>query len=490
VVIDWNNKKRKALRRALQETYPNPKSLEMFFDEELSIKLSEVAATDNLEATAYDLVTWAQGKRKLDEVYAAFKNQNSEHPVIKELEWQSFVPQYFNLSEGDWNNLFAQFFQDDLADLQRAFLKAFHEALGITFQQAQPQHSPLVQLSQIRELLESYDVNDKGPVLAVRFVEWAISELQRSNRSNKNENRNFTILEQWRDRISNQYSVPLKSAEVTLSTSHSYLLVVLEECGADVNVYPELHITGIATPIGFGAQLITCSLSQVADLISQWIKQAEETVEIRQCEEEEVTLELFLPCKYMEEDVAMWSVKNKRGDEVLLGTYRRFLVRSLERIQDRKIQKVLAQRWQRLEECVESGNGCSQFHLQEVCPEQQGALAAVLTDVKATGLELIANLPSDSGKRRGLLYEIIDAAIPIALWSSEISEGDADILKTEFNTLLRECNLTNFADLARQWRMRRAKSALARAIRLLCDRPDRLPKPPAPEREGDLLVAS
>jgi hypothetical protein len=458
VAIDWNdNKKRQAFRQALQEVYPKPGDLEMFVDEELNENLAVVAGGDNLQLTAFELVQWAKAKGRLDKIYEVFKEavkrENPKHPIIgklkQHLEQQSFVPQTSNLPQADWDKLFGQFLPNDLADLKRAFERGFNEALGFTFQQAQPNYPPLIEITQIRELLEIYDVSDKGLVLAVRFVEFAIAELQRSSEGN---HRNLTSLKQWRDRISQQHNIPPKPSEpVTPTACHAYLLVALEEIGSDVNVYPELHITGVEKPIRFGAKPITCSVSQVADQISQWINQAEETLEIRQCEEEEVTLELFLPCKHLEEDIAMtWNVKDKRGSEVLLGNYRRFLVRSSERIRDRKIQKALAQKWKWLEGCVKAGDGCSQFHLQEACLEQKGTLSALLKDRNATGLKLVAKLPSDLGKRLDLLNDIIDAAIPIAVWSSEMAETDTDTLKTEFDRLLKQCHLTNFADLAKQ----------------------------------------
>jgi hypothetical protein len=492
VAIDWNdNTKRKAFREALQEAYPSDAELEMFVDEELNENLATIAGEDNLQVTAHGLVKWAKARGRLDEVYEAFKGQNPKHSVIKKLEQSSFVALTFNLTRDDWDSLFRLFLPGDLADLKRAFERGFNAAIGVTFQQAQPQHPPLVELAQIRELLEVYDIKDeaKGPVLAVRFVEFAIAELQRSNEDN---NRNLRALEEWRDRISQQYNVSLNPAEPIKTTAcHAYLLVALEEIGSDVIVYPELHIPGAGKSIGFGARPITCTVDQVADQILQWISQAEETPEILQCEEGEVILELFLPCKQLEEDIAAtWTVKDKWGNTVELGTHRRFLVRSSERIRDPKIQKALKQKWQLLEACIIARNTCDKFHVQTQCPEKKGDLLALLKDLDTPGLKLIARLPTDSAKRRELFEDIIDAAVPIALWASEVTEIDVNTLETEFDTLLRQCNLTNFADLARQWRKRRIESVSAKHTRLLCDRPDRLPKLPDPNREEDLLVAS
>jgi hypothetical protein len=54
---------------------------------------------------------------------------------------------------------------------------------------------------------------------------------------------------------------------------------------------------------------------------------------------------------------------------------------------------------------------------------------------------------------------------------------------------LQGSHLINFAQLAKQWRSRRMNSEGAKQIKLLCDRPDRIPKLPDPDQEEDLLVA-
>lgn len=487
MAIDWDdNKKRKAFREALQEAYPSDAHLEIFVDEELNENLAFVAGGDNLQVTAYGLVKWAKAKGRLDEVYNAFKKNNPSSAVIKTIERKSFISPTFNLTQDDWDLLFGQFFLDDLADLQRAFYQGFREAIGIDFRLAQPTHPPLVELTQIRELLEIYDADDKGSVLAVRFVEFAIAEFQRSSEGKE---RDLTALEQWRDRMAQQFGVPPLVPEPKKSR-HAYLLVTLEEIGSDVNVYPELRITGTEKPMGFGAKPTTCPIDKVAAQISEWIRLAEDALDDT-CDDEEITLELFLPCKHLEDDIATtWSVKDKRGDAIPLGTHRRFLVRSSDRIRDRQIQKALKRKWELLEACVKGNNVCSKFHLQEHCPKGAGTLCALLKDEDAPGLKLIAKLPTDPGQRTDLLNDIIDAAIPIALWSSEMADADANTLKTEFDDLLKQCNLTNFADLARQWRKRRMESPLAKHIRLLCDRPDRCPNLPDPNQEEDVLVAS
>ncbi len=499
-MVDWNdNKKRKAFREALQAAYPSGADLEIFVDEELNENLAIVAGGDNLQVTAYSLVKWAKAKRRLDEVYNAFKKNNPSHAVIKTIESQSFISQTFNLTQDDWDMLFGQFLLDDLADLQRAFWQGFREAIGIDFRLAQPTHPPLVELTQIRELLEIYDADEKGPILAVRFAESVIAELQRSR---EGKDRDLNALKQWRDRITEKFDVrpPAPSQKMD---RHAYLLVTLEEIGSDVNVYPELWIVGEEKPVSFGAEPTTCPIDQVADRISEWIRQSEDFLLGTDCDDKEVTLEVFLPCQYLAKDIAEkdiaedietnWRVKNDRGELIILGTYRRFLVRSSDRIRNGKIQAALKLRWKKLEDCVEAKDAWDKFHRQANCPQEKGNLCALLKDNKEApvGLKFVAQLPTDPRKCKDLFYDIIDAAIPIALWSSDPASPDASNLETEFDNLLQQCYLTNFADLARQWRQQRLSPGSAKYIRLLCDRPDRLPRLPdlKTREDEDAIVA-
>lgn len=486
-MIDWNNEQRQVFRLTLQKVYTNYAELEMFVDEALDMPLAGIARSEKLSTAVFDLLKWAKAATRLDGLFEQFclANPQEEANFLARLQPQSLVERPGNLNETDWNGLFDRFKADDAPYLQIAFRQGFLGAYGHSFEELRPDRPPMNSISDLRALLAKYD----SPTLAVRFVEGAIAELRRSSENNS---RDLSELEAWRDRIAAQFNVlPPDPPADQPTVRHAYLLVALEEHGADVNVYTELRITGVEKPVGFGASPTTCSMAAAVDHISAWIHQAEAALEADTCDDGEVTLEVFLPCSYLEQDIATdWRVKDRRGSDIALGTHRRFLVRSLERIRDRQIQQTLTRRWQQLEACVDAQTICNQLHRQETYSEERGALRALLQDLDALGLKFVGQLPSDPVKRADLLYEIIDAAIPIALWSSDVASGDINTLEAEFDALLTDCRLTNFADMARRWRLRRTQSPATKPIRLLCDRPDRLPQLPDPRREEDLLVAS
>jgi hypothetical protein len=467
---------------ALQRVYPNPEDLGIFVDEELNQNLAVIAANNNLKATAHGLVAWAKAKNRLDEVFAAFCRENPNDPVITELQQRSLIIPATKLSGEDWNDLFGLFAPGDSAYLQIAFRHAFKAVYDRSFWEIRPDCPPMNNPDDIQELLTNYD----NPILAVRFVASVVVELQRAP---ENDKRDFTAFAQWHDRIAQQHNVPALSPKPDQSiVRQGYLLVAFEESGADVIVYPELWVEGAENPIEFGGSPVKCPFDEVPDHLSDWIYQAEQALDGQ--DDGEILLELFLPCALLEEDLATtWKVRNKRGTSIALAMHRMFIVRSFDRIRDNSVRKSLVHNWKLLQDCVTAGNACDKFHVQEQYLETPGAFGVLLKNVP--GLKLVAQFPPEREKRQDLFYEIIDAAVPIVLWSRSVDAAMLAELKTQMHNLAKESHLTNFADLARRWQNKLALSEVesVKHIRLLCDCPDRWPNLPDPDREEDLLVA-
>jgi hypothetical protein len=489
VPIDWNdNSKRKTLRLALQRVYINKAALALFVDEELNENLEVIAPSSNLQDTAAGLVVWARANGRLNEVYKAFCCENPNDSLITELQQNPLIPSVSKLAEEDWTDLFSLFSPYDFADLQRALLGGYKQIIGAEFREARADQPLPKEVSQIQKLLSELD----NPKLAVRFVELAMAQFQRAGEGGS---RDLAPLEQWRDRIAEKHKVKLKAPEpIAPIARQGYLLVSLRESGrqtqkdgAFVTVFSELHVVGEAAPIEFKASSVTCPLHEVPGLLSELIQNAEAALIPYECGQ--VTLELFLPGVHLEEDVADWEVKNEQNRPRPLGLHRRFLVRSLERVMNKTAQAVLKQNWQLLESHAAAKTVCNQFHRQDDCPSP-GALSALLD--RKPGLSLLAELPANREQRIDILYDIINSAVPIALWLFEFGQYTAKELEQQIHGLLNESQVTNFADLAEKWRNRRAKpeNKAIKSLRLLCDCPDRYPSLPDLKNDEDLLVAS
>jgi hypothetical protein len=481
-VINWDdNTNRKELREALQRCYPSYADLKIFVDEELNENLAVITSNNNLKTVVFDLINWAKTEGILDQVFEIFQSQNPHDPAIATLQAKSRIQRDAMLSEQDWESLFEQFSWHDFADLQRSFFQGYQQVFGRTFQQVRPDYSLLSQAEQIRELLTQHD----QPDLAVRFVEIAIVEFWRSSDGV----RDLTSLEQWRDRIAQQHGVKLLAPESRPEQmQRGYLLISVEESGADVIVYPELRVTGEEAAIEFGVSPVTCSFGEVPGYLSSWVKRAKETLSGRY-DHQDMLLELFLPHAFLEEDLATtWEIKDKRDRLLPLGLQQIFMVRSFERIRDKDARKLLEKKWKLLKQCVSEGNACDKFLLQKSCLKK-GALQVLLKN--KPGLKLVAQLPLERGDRQDLLYDMIDAAVPVAFWSPSIDETRLAELEAQINLLSRESHLTDFTDLASRWQVKLAEAEIesVKHIRLLCDCPDRFPNLPDSDREEDLLVA-
>lgn len=367
--------------------------------------------------------------------------------------------------------LFDLFTPRDFGSIHEAFLRAFQDVHEKDFWAIRPEHPSLTDPDQIQALIQIYE-----PVLAVRFVEQAIAIWQRDDQLPQ---RDVTPFKQWLEQTMATFNISPKPPEPPKpATGQGYLLIALESHGPSINVFPELHLAGDSNPIKFGASPKTCSLAEVPQYLSTWIQAAEQKLVAYGCGR--VSLEFFLPCQYLEEIIDAadeWEIQNQQGRPRPLGKSRGFVVRSLDRIRDLPNQTILKANWQLLEACLRDQQVCEQFHPQLDCPEI-GDLEGL---GQVPGLKLIAELPLSDTDRQEIYYDIINAAVPIAFWFGQNNTQTCDERLAELDALLKDCPLTDFAKLAHYWKAKRSQSHL----RLLCDRPDRLPRLPDLENRAD-----
>jgi hypothetical protein len=486
VPIDWKNGKTKLkLRNALIAVYPDTLDLEMFVADELNGNLEVIANEGNLNKDVFKLVKWAESKGLLDKLFHAFCQCNEDNPSVIDLERQlnkgSFTPvQSTKLSESDWEILFKSFTEQNVLEVCRAFSDAYKSRFGHSFLKASPDTS-LKELSSVFDLLERFD----DPLLSVRFVDRAITKLEESDEATPEQ---LNILGTWRDRIAAANNILPEEPE-PLVEKQGYLLVAIEESGkrtkadgAFVSVFSELHVIGEPEPVEFGGTSETCPLNKVAEHVSKLIHKAEQVIE------RQITLEIFLPCAHLQEDVADWEVLNEQNSPRPLWTHRGFIVRSFERVKNRTTQACVMSSWNLLKTCIEANTVCENFHLQDSWPGK-GHLVGHLNN--APGLKLSAELSAEPSEQLEILFDIINSGVPIALWFDQASSFTATEKQAAFDVLLRASCLTDFSQLAQQRRTLRLQPENAewRHLKLLCDCPGRWPRLPDQNQAEDLLVA-
>lgn len=478
---------RKELRETILSAFPEPDDFKTFLDEALNQPIDQIASNDkSYSQVVYHVLRNANSQgwiadllRKFQEAYPARSDVKELcKTLLKSLESQALVSgQPRTLDAGTWKDLFNCFNGIEADDIRKAFLEAFQRVHD------RASSCDLSTAAVVQHQLENYD----SPTLAVRFAE-CLKERLRQSCQDKDM---ISEVEAWASRIRRQFKVsPSPPEPLSSADNYAYLLVTLQNNGADVIVYPELHITGVENPIvGLDWGPKKCSFDKAPEYISEWIKQAEEHPAIPHLERQTVIIELFLPQKYLEENFGgdQWRLEDPlKQTSVPFEKYRPFLIRSADRLSMHLINKTLRgndfkKRWENLQTCLDARE---KFYLQHGCPKAVNDLSGTLMNCKhKSGLQLVAQLPTDQEKRRVLVWEIIEAPIPIALWVSEIQEAEISTLEGEFEKLLfdqeilPECDLTNFAVLAMRlqeyWRNARVPSQ--KSIKMLCDCPDRWP---------------
>lgn len=479
--INWDNKKRKTFRLALQQVYPSKEELEIFVYEELNQNITEIASDKSLTVMTSGLIAWACAKGKINELFQAFSEENPYHPIINDLQGNTLIQKQVQITEEQWDTLFQYFDnKDDLLGLKIAFKSAMKGVLIAEFQGLELLNVALDSIDIIRAQLERFD----NPKLTVQFVNKAI---QAVTCFSENLTRDVLPLERWRDNLARQYSITVDVVNADddtsdLPTKAAYLMVSVKEVGRvsqgieDVILYPELHVVvDQSEPIEFNLGATQCSLQDIGKYLSKFVYEAEDKCISDECDD--VILELFLSWQRLEENIGVsWKMEDRHGNEQELQD-RSFVVRSLDRFLDSDVNPTLMtqlqKKWNRLNEGIQKRSPYKHFCIKEGWPKS-GKLTALLK--QKVGLKLIGDLPSDSAERRALLHNIIDAAIPIALWTKNDSCPPAEFF-AELDKMLQGACLTDFASVANsllEGRVSLSSEAVSE-LRMLLDCPDRWP---------------
>lgn len=364
-------------------------------------------------------------------------------------------------------------------DVGKAFVSAFEDSFKRSYTEVYKTIPSSFNI--MRETL--CRLND--PKLVASFVERARVRIQREDKSSDLPEQ----IVRWRDRFLTQHNLTLTDIQPKEDSEQpGYLLVSLEphtkvdRKGAYVNVFAEVQRAG-KRPIPIASE--TCALSEMGAYLHKAIAQAKAAIA------DSVTLEIFMPRVHLEYEIASWkpSETNDKAAEEAARLLRRqpYIIRSFERAKKVEYQKQVKKKWNEILTCIEKGNGCQRFHPQAETFDRDD----LYDDIdEAAGLFLSAELSADSAERQGVLSDIVEAAIPFALWFSSAQESTPEQRQAAFNSLLQTEYMSDFATLSKKWRRyrRKHKEKPERHLKLLCDCPDRWPSLPNQD-EDDALVA-
>lgn len=481
-MVDWKKiNNRKIFKEALIDRYRKPEKLIQFVDGDFNSDYSSEIGGDSLSVLVSDLIETADSKQEMDELYRAFCRANEglvKENLCNKLQGSGLINSK-SLPKIDITRLFEGLNENDYDEVLNAFYLAFRSAFGQRFQYFDDNESIALQtLKQIQAQLERYGIK-----VSVHFAHHAIAKLQA-----KQEKRDLSVLREWCDLTAENHGISLPSSGI--KDPPGYLLVSLKDTAkspggiAEVTVYGELFVTGHQEPVDFGSTPTTCSIEEVAGHLPDLIRQAHST--LRRYGNGPITLELFLPLDYIDLDVGSWSMPfGRRQKQKPLWEVNYFIVRSFDRANHPmypELKKEVYRKWEFLTAHLEKPHERPFHEQREHTEDLLGQLSP-----NSPGVKLLAELPKDLDDRLGLLDELIESSVPIALWFSSaegIGEDEESIMAeklAEFDKLLQECPLTDFQKLAIRWSERRRTPHNENAIphlRLLCDHPERWPKKP------------
>ncbi|MFK8184519.1 MAG: effector-associated domain EAD1-containing protein [Phormidesmis sp.] len=505
--ITWDRHKRKAFKSALHQVYPDYNQLDLFVYDAIDENLADITNDTRVEISIRYLLRWADGREGvLDELFEAFCEENPNNSNIAIIEGKSITAvstgsHPSKIAQQDWDRLFQSFNEGDKLELSRAFKVVSKLLVNPKFQTSIRSLEPFEAVPQsvltIRERLEKWD----SPELSFCFACEALEQLRLSDSEGV---RDLTPIAQWKDWISKTYQL----ADITdvEPVTAGYLIVSVQETGRrrqqvkDVMLYPELHILQqpseqpseqspeqvLSAVDGENGEAlfqlnqqtmtpVKCPLSEIGKALSKLLHKAEDKL-LPYCER--VTLELFLRWPQIEEDAANWDGEDRDQNDFKF-KYQRYLIRSLDRFlkakRNKALMPMLERNWQALEASVSRQLPYEKFHHHKTCPES-GQLKALLS--QKTGLTLAALLPEDEKARKAVFNNIIESAVPVAIWTANASCSSQQMLeKLEKGVLVGAC-LTNFDSVAECWMQSRAQQLddeLVGGLRVLFDCPTRWP---------------
>ncbi len=190
-----------------------------------------------------------------------------------------------------------------------------------------------------------------------------------------------------------------------------------------------------------------------------------------------VMIEFFLPRQLLSCDVDQWIKQNELG--IKWGEDHPVVVRSLERAKEPKEQGHWRKKWRRFSELARVANHQRMIH---VCHKKKYAPKELYRDLMLSDEKVCLTLtftPTDYPDDERLLYEILFAGIPVALWPRSIEGvlGSSDKIRIEIENIILDKDLLELPRLIQEQRLLAIDNSthLGNYLTLLWDDPNRLP---------------
>lgn len=188
-------------------------------------------------------------------------------------------------------------------------------------------------------------------------------------------------------------------------------------------------------------------------------------------------VEFFLPRQLLSCDVDQWIKHNDLG--IKWGEDHPVVVRSLDRAKEPREQGHWRKKWHKFKELARVTNHQRMLH---ICHRKKYAPKELYRDLMMSDEKVCLTLtftPTNEPDDGRLLYEILFAGIPIALWPRSVEDApeNSDKIRTEIERIILNKNLLELPKIIQEQRLQAIGNDvhLGNHLTLLWDDPNRLP---------------
>jgi Effector-associated domain 1/vWA-MoxR associated protein C-terminal domain/vWA-MoxR associated protein middle region (VMAP-M) 1 len=491
--MELTGKQSKQLSEALIDAFPENKDLEMMLLYELEKKLNEISLGDTYKQVIFDVIKYFEAQGKIEDLIKAALQENPNNPKLI-----SFNSDYSDgITENDWNNC-----KNILDKINFDIVKSAYRAtlpVGSLTDNSELNNPSNID-SIISILSNKYPKTSKNIPSILEFSKQIANKLQGQTIEYQN-------LESWCKQLAARLKITIDIApesdnEIKSAYCNAYLLVVVYPEGNQFRLESEyIFDTGQkckSQPLDLqvllnippedshdGKGIICDSFEGIAKRLGEILKKfiskfPEETLNL--------TLEIFLPYKYMGDNIDdKWRIQNDFEEYVPIVTENVYMIiHPLERITGALIYRSFRQGWTRLMETLNTSvsSNCILTQLEKIQSIDSRNYQKISNSLKnKIGLKLTAPLSENSREQEIFWRTILGGGVPIAFWTRcetpehlSLEEIDCHLtiesLKNDLQKLIEKT-----CDIRRDAYVEESPSKyLGYHLGVLCDNPNRIPK--------------
>ncbi len=468
------------LEVVLRDAFVQEDDLKQMLRKRLDVRWDLIKKGDTYESRLYNLIEWFESEGKIKRFIIEVANCKS-----KNLNVQIFTEAYIDkLFEFDSDRLSAESLIELLTILKGIpdFMSVWGIGKKILPSNIEVDRAQEIQafeqselsswfkcLTILKFLLEDYPTSKERPNIFIFVEHLSKSSLLEDVIKNQ--------LKSWLQAIdpqqnATQTGLPSSFNQVS-GELQAYLMIVLSpEKSKMLRSLATLHCvapTGDVKeiPVNLDPQSkergVLSTWKNVPQTVTKFIKQVisnelEKPANRLGCAYYTLTVELFLPHRYLNERVDQWEIEDSFGNLVPLIAEHRLVVRSQDRVEKPDLRNAFSKSWHRAKKILQENPQPASLrqnieHLSELDCLRFGALQESLKE--KIGIKITCSLPQSQKEMLKFLQAMLGSGIPLAVWvrDRELSSSELEQRFDQFLTFDLLCNPCNLIETVKKQRV-------------------------------------